>query len=79
MAETFSQKIKNSIKSLENFPEGYSPTGFSYRGYEIFLKPTDTYLIFYTIHQGSRTITILRVMQDRMNWKYHLRLWAGKA
>lgn len=76
LAEAFSQKIKKIIMNLNIFPESHRSTGISHRGYDIYLKAHDTYLIFYTIHHTSRTITILRVMKKGMDWQYHIRLWS---
>lgn len=50
-------------------------TGFTYRGYEIYLKPRSTYLIFYTVDEEKKTVTVLRVMQDGMNWKPITKRW----
>ena len=73
LAENFSKKIKRMLKTLDTFPEGHKPTEFSYRGYIIYLKPRDTYLVFYTVDKN--TVTILRVMQDGMNWQFIIKRW----
>ena len=45
LAENFSSKIKTAIQKLEIFPSAYKPTGFTYRGYEIYLKPQLFYVL----------------------------------
>lgn len=74
-AENFSRKIKKAIGELNTFPTGYNATGFKYRDYDIYLKPCESYLIFYTVDENIRTVTILRIMQDGMNWKYIISQW----
>ena len=75
LGENFSKKIKKAAKSLDTFPVGYESTGFIYRGYEIYVKLSDTYLLFYTVDHERRIVTILRVMKDGMNWKFILKQW----
>ena len=75
LGENFSKKIKKAAKSLDTFPVGYESTGFIYRGYEIYVKPSDTYLLFYTVDHERRVVTVLRVMKDGMNWKFILKQW----
>lgn len=74
-AENFSRKIKRSLKGLDIFPEGHQQTGFVYRGYQICMKPHDTYLIFYVVDEPKQIVTVLRVMQDGMNWQYIIGRW----
>ena len=74
-AESFSKKIKKAILELEIFPVGYNTIGFGYRGYDIYMKPCESYLIFYTVDEANRTVTVLRVMQDGMDWQYIVRRW----
>ena len=69
LAENFSKKIKTILYSLDTFPTGHSSTEFSYKDYKIYLKPRNTYLIFYIINENTLTVTILRVLKDDMNWK----------
>lgn len=75
LAENFSKKMKKILKGLDTFPEGHQPTEFFYRGYTIYLKPRNTYLVFYTVDEPSQTVTVLRVMQDGMNWQYIIKRW----
>jgi len=62
-------------KSLDTFPNGYETTGFMYRGYDIYIKPSDTYLLFYIVNQEDSIVIILRVLKDGMNWKLILKHW----
>ena len=66
----FTRKMKKAALELNTFPAGYDKTGFQYREVDIYLKPYHAYLLFYTIDEVSRTVTVLRVMQDGMNWMY---------
>ena len=75
--DAFTKKMKRGIESIREFPEGFSMTGFRYRGYNIYLKPNFTYLILYTIDKKINTITVLRVMKDGMNWRFILAGWLG--
>lgn len=75
LGESFSKKVKNAAMQLDVFPTGYDTTGFMYRGYDIYLKPSDTYLLFYTVDEAKHTVTVLRVMQDGMNWQFVLKRW----
>ena len=61
--------MKKILSSLDTFPSGHSSTEFSYKGYNIYLKPRNTYLIFYIIDENTLTVTILRVLQDGKDWK----------
>ena len=69
IAENFSKRMKKNLSSLDTFPSGHSATEFSYKGYIIYLKPRNTYLVFYIIDENTLTVTILRVLQDGMDWK----------
>lgn len=74
-AENFSEKIKKAVLRLDTLPTGYHATGFQYRGYNIYLKPCESYLIFYTVDEEKKIVTILRVMQDGMDWQYIVHKW----
>ena len=74
-AEIFSKKIKKAILALDTFPTGYSTTGFQYRGVDIYLKPCNSYLLFYTVNEKTKTVTVLRVMQDGMDWQHIVEQW----
>ena len=34
------------------------------------MKPCEFYLLFYTVDEAVKTVTVLRVMQDGMDWQY---------
>ncbi|MDD3239035.1 MAG: type II toxin-antitoxin system RelE/ParE family toxin [Lachnospira sp.] len=70
LVENFKKKMQKIEKGLNSFPDGYEPSGFIYRGYTIYMKPESTYLVFYVVDKPSKTVFILRVLQDGMNWKY---------
>lgn len=75
LGENFSKKIKTAVDGLRILPEGYNTTGIRYRGYDIYFKPHHTYLLFYIVDDTALEVTILRVLQDGMNWKYILKRW----
>lgn len=74
-AESFSRKIKKAILELDTLPSGYHTIGFQYRGYDIHLKHCESYLLFYTVNEETKTVTVLRVMQDGMDWQYIIDRW----
>lgn len=74
-AENFSKKIKKAVLALDTLPTGYNTTGFRYRGYDIYRKPCESYLLFYTVDEAVKTVTVLRVMQDGMDWQYIINRW----
>lgn len=75
LGESFTEKIKTATHDLKAFPKGHSTTGIQYRGYEIYLKPYRSYLLFYIVDDRLSVVTILRVMQDGMNWQFILNRW----
>lgn len=77
-AESFSKKIKKAIMELETFPTGYEATGFQYRGYNIYMKAQSNHLLFYTVSEETATVTVLRVLQDGMDWEYIIKQWISK-
>jgi len=68
-ANDFLDRYFRKAQSLETFPFGYRGISFEYRGYEIRLKPYDTYNIFFIVNTDEMTVTILRVLNDRQDWK----------
>ena len=74
-AENFSKQIKKAVLALDTLPTGYNTTGFRYRGYDIYMKPCESYLLFYTVDEAVKTVTVLRVMQDGMDWQYIINRW----
>lgn len=75
LGDSFIKKMKEAEKSLKVLPTGYNSIGFQYRGYDIHLKPYKSYLFFYVIDEKNAVLTVLRVMQDGMNWEYILKRW----
>lgn len=75
LGENFTKRMKEAARQLKTLPEGYDTVGFQYCGYDIYLKPYRTYLFFYIVDESTHTITVLRVMQDGMNWQYILKRW----
>ena len=75
LGENFTKKIKAATNGLKTFPKGHNTTGIWYRGYDIYLKPYRTYLLFYIVDDELSVVTILRVLQDGMNWQYILKRW----
>lgn len=70
-AENFSRKMKTAIRALTPFTEGYQTTGFVIEGLEVYYKPCDTYLIFFVVQDV--TVTVIRVLKDRMYWQTIIR------
>lgn len=75
LGENFTKKIKAAADSLRTLPTGHNTTGIRYKGYDIYFKPYRTYLLFYIVDEGRLVVTILRVLQDGMNWQYILKRW----
>ena len=76
--ESFTEKMKAAVNGLKVCPAGYNITGFCYRGYDIYLKPYQAYLLFYVVDDDLSEVTILCVLQDGMNWKYILDRWISE-
>ncbi|MBP3325431.1 MAG: type II toxin-antitoxin system RelE/ParE family toxin [Coprococcus sp.] len=74
-AEKFSQQIKEAAQQLDTLPYAYGTTGFRYRGYNIYIKPQSNHLLFYTVNEETQTVTVLRVLQDGMDWEYIIEQW----
>ena len=69
-AQNFSAKIKKAAQELDTLPTGYVTTGFQYRGYDIYMKPTSNHLLFYTVDEENMVVTVLRILQDGIDWEY---------
>ncbi len=74
-AQNFSANIKKAAQKLDLFPTGYETTGFQYRGYDIYIMPSSNHLLFYTADEQKRVVTILRILQDGMDWEYIIKQW----
>ncbi len=74
-AETFSAKIKEAAEELAIFPTSHQTTGFQYRNYNIYMKSQSNHLLFYVVDDDKSIVTILRVLQDGMDWEYIIQHW----
>lgn len=74
-AENFSSKIRKATEDLATFPTDHQVTGFQYRGYDIYMKPQNNHLLFYTIDYNKGIVTVLRILQDGMDWEYIIQRW----
>jgi len=72
---SFSSKIRKALESLEVFPFGNISSGLKYREYDIFIKTSRTYMIFYIIDIEKQFVLIVRVLQESMNWKAIISSW----
>ena len=70
-------KIEYTFSSRDDMRnmKKYILENFKYRGYDIHLKPYQTYLFFYIVDEPTQTVTILRVMQNGMDWQFVLKHW----
>ena len=75
LGENFTKKMKEAVASLKVLPVGFDTIGLRYRDYDIYLRPYKSYLFFYVVSEESATVTILRVLQDGMNWEFILENW----
>lgn len=72
-AENFMNAYDKEVSSLRYFPKGYRGINVEHRGYEIRIKPFDTYNIFFVVDEINQQVVILRVLKDRQNWNKILR------
>ena len=79
LGENFTQKMKKATNGLKTMPSGHNTTGFRYRGYDIYMKPYLSYLFFYIVNEEDTTVTILRVLQDGMNWQFIMKQWLAQS
>lgn len=68
-------KIKKAAEELAIFPTSHQTAGFQYRGYDIYMKSQDNHLLFYVIDDDRDIVTILRILQDGMDWEYIIQQW----
>lgn len=74
-AENYSKNIQKAARELDTFPTAYETSGFMYRGYAIYYYPRVGHLLFFIVDENTRTVTILRVLQDGMDWKSIIEEW----
>ncbi len=75
LGENFTKKMKEAAEGLKTLPTGFDTIEFQYRGYDIYMKPYRTYLFFYVVDEDKKIVTVLRVMQDGMDWQFILKRW----
>ena len=68
-------KIRKAAEELDTFPTSHHTTGFQYWGYDIYMKPQSNHLLFYTVDDDKGIVTVLRVLQDGMDWEYIIQQW----
>lgn len=74
-AENFSMTIRKAAEELAIFPTGHQATGFQYRGYDIYMKSQSNHLLFYVVDDDRNIVTVLRILQDGMDWEYIIKRW----
>ena len=67
-ASDFLDYYSQQTQTLATFPFGYRKIGYRYQGYEIRIKPSSSYHIFFVVDVKKNQITILRVLKNRQNW-----------
>ena len=73
-ADDFLDAYDRQVKNLCDFPIGYRGISIEYRGYEIRLKPFDTYNLFFIVDNEMGQIVILRLLKNLQNWKQILKM-----
>lgn len=73
-ANDFLDAYNRQVEVLRTFPIGYRGISIEYRGYEIRLKPFDTYNMFFVVDDRMRQIVILRLLKNLQDWKQILRM-----
>lgn len=68
-ANSFLNLYYEQIESLKLFPFAYRGVGFKYKDYEIRMKVFSSYNILFTVDVKNNQIIILRVLNERQNWK----------
>lgn len=48
---------------------------FKYREYDIYIEPIENHLLFFIVNEYKSTVTVLRVLQDGMDWQYIIKKW----
>ena len=74
-ANNFMNRMKVATKGLKIMPKAFDTIGIQYRGFHIHMKPYRTYLIFYVVDNVSKTVTVLRILKDGMDWQYIIKQW----
>lgn len=61
--------LKREIKNMAVLPQRNTASGLYYRGYIIYKKVYQSYIIFYIVDDIQKMVFVLRVLKDIMNWK----------
>ncbi len=69
----FDNIIREASTIIKDTPTSLKTTDFKYRGLDIYMRCIKSYLFFYVV--GGKTISVLRVLKDGMNWEYIMKLW----
>lgn len=69
----FDNKIKEATTIIKSAPESNKVTEFRYRELDIYMRCVKSYLYFYVVE--DKTISVLRVLKEGMNWEYIMKLW----
>ena len=59
----------NAIANISVFPLGFANTHTQYRGRDVYIFPFGNYNLFFAINETNHTITILRILYQKQNWK----------
>lgn len=73
-ADDFLDAYDKQVEVLGTFPIGYRGISIEYRGYEIRLKPFDTYNMFFIVDDKLGQIVILCLLKNLQDWKQILRM-----
>ena len=69
----FDSKIREASTIIKKSPTSFKTTDFTYRGLDIYMRCIKSHLFFYVV--DGKTISVLRVLKDGMNWEYIMKLW----
>ena len=61
--------LKRVINNMAVLPRKNTASGLYYRGYIIYKKVYQSYVIFYIVDDIQKIVFVLRVLKDIMNWK----------
>lgn len=75
LANNFTKKIKKIANTLRIWPSSYTDTGLEYRGHNVYIKAGHTYIFLYTVDEEKGVVTVLRILQDGMNWQFIIKQW----
>lgn len=73
--KNFTQKMREARKRLEDAPFGYHEIDLEYRDLDIRLLVHKSYMLFYTIDVEEKTINVLRILQEGMDWMRIIKKW----